>query len=63
MKDHHPSAEMAAVHGNGKLPCNNRMPCTCDGCIDGQYRDIECLRLVAARDSEPLHLPAVHRRA
>jgi predicted nucleotidyltransferase len=46
--------EMAAVRRSGKLHYNNRTLCTYDGYIDGKYMDLDFLRLVAARGSDPI---------
>jgi len=37
----------------GKLHYNNRSLCTYDGYIDGKYMDVEFLRLVASKGSDP----------
>lgn len=46
--------EMAAIRRSGKLHYNNRTLCTYDGYIDGKYMDLDFLRLVAARGSDPI---------
>jgi predicted nucleotidyltransferase len=47
-------AEMALLRQSGRLHYNNRTLCTYDGYIDGKYMDLEFLRLVAARGSDPI---------
>lgn len=49
------STDDMAVHRQaGRLHYNNRSLCTYDGYIDGKYVDLEFLRLVAARGSDPI---------
>ncbi|HEY0945599.1 MAG TPA: nucleotidyltransferase domain-containing protein [Opitutaceae bacterium] len=49
------SAEaLAARRDGGRLHYNNRSLCTYDGYIDGKYMDVDFLRLVAARGSDPI---------
>ena len=46
-------AEFQKRRQGGKLHYNNRSMCTYPGYIDGKYMDLEFLRLVAARGSDP----------
>lgn len=48
------TAEMASIRQGGRLHYNNRTLCTYDGYIDGKYMDLDFLRLVAARGSDPI---------
>ncbi|HVU25086.1 MAG TPA: nucleotidyltransferase domain-containing protein [Opitutus sp.] len=45
--------ELARRRREHRLHYNNRTLCTYDGYIDGKYVDLDFLRLVAARGSEP----------
>jgi predicted nucleotidyltransferase len=46
--------EMTALRQSGKLHYNNRELCTYNGYIDGKYADMDFLRLIAARGSDPI---------
>lgn len=47
------AAEFARCRQGGRLHYNNRELCTYPGYIDGKYMDVDFLRLVAARGSDP----------
>jgi hypothetical protein len=47
-------AAMARQRASGKLHYNNRTLCAYDGYIDGKYMDLDFLRLVAQRGSDPI---------
>lgn len=48
------SAELQRRQREGRLHYNNRDLCTYDGYIDGKYVDLDFLKLVAARGSDPI---------
>ncbi|HEX2862546.1 MAG TPA: nucleotidyltransferase domain-containing protein [Lacunisphaera sp.] len=48
------AGELAALRQSGRLHYNNRALCTYAGYIDGKYMDLDFLRLVAFRGSDPI---------
>jgi Nucleotidyltransferase domain. len=48
------SADYQRRQREGRLHYNNRELCTYDGYIDGKYVDLDFLKLVAARGSDPI---------